>query len=108
MPCRVYRRARDQIGAGQVERLDAVRLAIREQFAAHLAHALDFLDVVKTPRRLAERIGALEIEQLPHEPRRVHAGTREPLHLAKQADAIGVQGAIMVVNQKARVADELV
>ena len=78
------------------------------RFAAHLAHTLDFLDVVKTPRCLAECIGAFEIEQLPHEPRRVHTGTREPLHLTKQADAIGVQGAIMVVDQQAHVADELV
>ena len=56
----------DEVGTGKIKRSDAIGLVVSKQLAHDLAHAFDVFDIVEARRGLAQRIGALEVEQLAH------------------------------------------
>ena len=71
-------------------------------------HLLDRLDVIEARGRLAERVGTLKVHELVHQTRRIDTLARKRAHHIEQAGALGAQRLVMVFDQQAHIADQIV
>ena len=79
-----------------------------QQIVGERTHLFDRLDVIEARRRLAQRVGTLKVHKLVHQARRIDALARKQAHHIEQAGALGAQRLVVVLNEQAHVADQVV
>lgn len=98
----------DQVAAVDGEHLERIGLPRPQQLVRHRAHLLNRLNVIEARRGLAKCVGTLKVHELVNQVGRVDSLTRKRAHHIEQAGALGAQRLVMVFDEQAHVAHQVV